>query len=286
MIFLGKKITLQFEFGKSTFVLIAVAVLAGYAIGNFYPFGEKEEGLASDDDDQTTTTTQTLGQQKQQKQQQQQQQQQPPQNNIRGFGPQDIKKWASEIGGLDMNQFNSCFDSQKYLNKIRSDYKEGLALEVRGTPAFLIGTKEDGSVSVTGAQPYSVFKKVIDSYLKNDGGKAPKPDFNLKSDPIRNAPVIGKNKDAQVLITEFSDFQCAFCRAFYTETLPKIEREYIDTGKVVLVYRDFPLTSIHPGAVDYALAAECAQEQGKWREMHDKIFDEQNKLGLGTIPYG
>lgn len=69
------------------------------------------------------------------------------------------------------------------------------------------------------------------------------------------------------------------------EIEPQIEREYIESRKVALVYKEFPLTSIHPGAVDYGLAAKCAQEQGKWREMHDKIFNEQNKLGVGTIPY-
>lgn len=265
MIFLAKKVTLQFEFGKSTFILIGIALLVGIAIGNFYPFGGK--GLTSEG----LTSAETPGQTTLNNGQQQ---------NL-GLGPQDIKKWVSEIG-LDTNQFNSCFDSQKYLDQIQSDFQDGVDLGVSGTPAFFIGNTKDGLVSVTGAQPYDVFKTVIDSYLN---GTAPTPDFNLTDDPIGNSPVIG-NKDAQVLIIEFSDFQCPFCRAFYTETLAQIESEYINTGKVALVYKDFPLTSIHPGAVDYSLAAECAQEQEKWREMHDKIFDEQNKLGRDTIPYG
>jgi protein-disulfide isomerase len=88
------------------------------------------------------------------------------------------------------------------------------------------------------------------------------------------------------MIVEFSDFQCPFCRAFYTNTLSQLEDEYIDSGKTVLVYKDYPLTSIHPGAMDYGIAAKCAGDQGKWREMHDKIFDEQNKLGPAMIPYG
>lgn len=95
-------------------------------------------------------------------------------------------------------------------------------------------------------------------------------------------PVLG-NPDAAVTIVEFSDFQCPFCRRLYTQTLPQIKEQYIKTGKVKFVYRDFPLTGIHDLAQKYAEAGECADEQGKFWPMHDKIFDEQQKQGEGTI---
>lgn len=97
-------------------------------------------------------------------------------------------------------------------------------------------------------------------------------------------PQIG-DKNAKVVVIEFSDFQCPFCRRFYTQTLPQLENEYINNGKVLFVYRDFPLDSIHPGARPSAVAAECADEQGKWREYHNKIFDEQNTQGQGTVQF-
>ena len=93
------------------------------------------------------------------------------------------------------------------------------------------------------------------------------------------------DEDAPVVVIEFSDFQCPFCRSFWRDTLPRIKSEYIDTGKVRFVYRDFPL-DFHPGAMPAAQAAECAEEQGKFWEMHDKIFREQDKLGAGTIQFG
>jgi protein-disulfide isomerase len=93
------------------------------------------------------------------------------------------------------------------------------------------------------------------------------------------------NPDAPVTIIEFSDFQCPFCRKFYKETLPQIKKDYILTGKAKLVYRDFPLVQIHPGATPAAEGAECAKEQGKFWEMHDVIFDEQEKQGSGTIQF-
>ncbi len=91
-----------------------------------------------------------------------------------------------------------------------------------------------------------------------------------------NDPVIG-NPDAPITIIEFSDFQCPFCARFYSQTLPLIYEEYIDQGKVKLVFRDFPIQSIHPNAVPASVASECANEQGKFKEMHDILFDNQNQ---------
>jgi len=97
-------------------------------------------------------------------------------------------------------------------------------------------------------------------------------------------PFLGDSK-AEVEIIEFSDYQCPFCRKFWTETLPSIKSEYIDTGKVKFVYRDFPLDSIHPGATPAAEAAECVRDiagsDEAYFEMHDKIFQEQNILDGG-----
>jgi protein-disulfide isomerase len=94
--------------------------------------------------------------------------------------------------------------------------------------------------------------------------------ISLDDDPIRGDP------NAPITIVEFSDFQCPFCARFHTQTLPSILKEYIDAGKVNLVYRDFPLESIHPNALPAAVAAECANEQGKYWEYHDMLFETQN----------
>jgi protein-disulfide isomerase len=85
------------------------------------------------------------------------------------------------------------------------------------------------------------------------------------------------DEDAPVTIIEFSDYECPFCARFYLNTLPQLKREYIDTGKVKLVYRDFPL-SFHQNAQKAAEAAECAGEQDKYYEMHDKIFENQQAI--------
>jgi protein-disulfide isomerase len=92
------------------------------------------------------------------------------------------------------------------------------------------------------------------------------------------------DQNAKVTLVQFSDFQCPFCRRFFEETLPQIKKEYIDTGKVKLTFRHYPL-DFHPAAYPSALAAECANEQGKFWELHDKIFEEQAKQGTGTVQY-
>ena len=91
-----------------------------------------------------------------------------------------------------------------------------------------------------------------------------------------NDPIIG-DPNAPVTIIEFSDFQCPFCARFHVQTLPSIYEQYIDQGKVKLVFRDFPIQSIHPNALPAAVAAECANEQGKFKEMHDMLFENQNE---------
>lgn len=83
-------------------------------------------------------------------------------------------------------------------------------------------------------------------------------------------------KDAKVTIVEFADYQCPFC-ARMIPTLKEIVKKY--DGKVRWVYRDFPLTEIHPNAMPAAIVAECAGEQGKYFEMHNKLFDNYQNLG-------
>ena len=91
--------------------------------------------------------------------------------------------------------------------------------------------------------------------------------------------------NAPVTIIEFSDYQCPFCRKFWTESYPQIKSQYIDTGKVKIVFRDLPLTSLHPMAQASAEAAECVRELGgddAYYEYHDKMFSEQNILDSGN----
>jgi len=97
------------------------------------------------------------------------------------------------------------------------------------------------------------------------------------------APMLGR-ADAPVTLVEFSDYQCPFCQRFFVTVLPVLKKEYIDTGKVRYVFRDFPLDQLHPQARKAAEAAHCAGEQGRYWEMHEVLFRNQRALAATQLP--
>ena len=107
-----------------------------------------------------------------------------------------------------------------------------------------------------------------------------RPSIDMKS--LVDDDTIKGDKDAPVTIVEWSDFECPFCAKFYSQTLGQIEEEYIKTGKVKFVYRDFPL-GFHQNAQKASEAAECADEQGKFWEMHDLLFEKGVAGGVSSF---
>jgi protein-disulfide isomerase len=94
--------------------------------------------------------------------------------------------------------------------------------------------------------------------------------------------VIGR-EDAPVTIIEFTDLQCPYCARHATQTFPRLQREYIDTGKLRYTSRDLPLP-FHSFAMPAAVASRCAGEQGRFWEYREALFASQTLLG--TEPYG
>ena len=145
---------------------------------------------------------------------------------------------------------------------------------------YAIGTLDDNSNSYVTNED---LKEII-SEIETKAAAAPAPQpaqiptqstgpqvfrISLDDDPVKGNP------DAPVTVVEFSDFQCPFCLRFFQQTLPLIEENYIDTGKIKFVYKDLPLDSLHPNARAAHIAAECADEQGKFWEYHDVLFEKQ-----------
>lgn len=110
----------------------------------------------------------------------------------------------------------------------------------------------------------------------NDIGSTRVEGVSVDDDPALGSP------NAQVTIVEFSDFGCSFCAQFHKEVFPQLKAQYIDTGKVRFVYRDFPITQLHPQAQRAAEAANCAGEQGKFWEYHNKLFSTQKAWQKGS----
>jgi protein-disulfide isomerase len=93
-----------------------------------------------------------------------------------------------------------------------------------------------------------------------------------------NEPFIG-DEDAPITVIAFEDYQCPHCKSFSQNTLKEIQKKYIDTGKVRFVFRDFPAVHKHPDALMAAIAANCAQDQGRYWDYHDILFENQQSLG-------
>ncbi len=87
---------------------------------------------------------------------------------------------------------------------------------------------------------------------------------------LTNVPVLG-NPEAPVTIIEYGDYQCPFCAHFFEEVEPLVKKEYIETGKAKFIYKD--LAFLGPESILAAEATKCAQEQGKYWEFHDAIFE-------------
>lgn len=99
----------------------------------------------------------------------------------------------------------------------------------------------------------------------------------LKIAPIDTTDHILGNPNAEIVIVEYSDLECPYCKGFH-ETMKKIMDEYGPTGKVAWVYRHFPLTQIHPDAKPAAEATECVAKLGG----NDKFWEYTNKLSAGA----
>ena len=94
------------------------------------------------------------------------------------------------------------------------------------------------------------------------------------------SPIIG-DSSAKITIVEFGDYQCTFCYKFHQTTLNEISTEYISTGIVKYVYRDFPLNG--PDSILATEASYCAQDQNKFWEYHNSLFDNWSGERTGWV---
>jgi len=127
---------------------------------------------------------------------------------------------------------------------------------------------------IWGAEPPQATRPASD--LASQIETLPRHEVPIEADD----PVLGA-ADAPITIVEFADFECPYCQRHALETHPRLLAAYGD--QIRFVYRDFPLSSIHPDAFPAALAAQCALEQNAFWEYHDLLFS--GRLGLGRGSY-
>ena len=128
----------------------------------------------------------------------------------------------------------------------------------------------------------------IDAYVKKQQEAAMAAQAPAPTEPVEvsiDDDAVKGDKNAPVTIVEFSEYQCPYCKRYVDQTFVQIKENYIDTGKVKYVFRDFPL-GFHEHAKNAAIAAECAREQGgddMYWEYHDVLFENSPNLAVDQL---
>jgi protein-disulfide isomerase len=179
------------------------------------------------------------------------------------------KATIAEEVGLNKKKFAECLSSGKYKDAVEAQYQSGVKAGVQGTPFSVVLAKNGEMFPVNGAQPFESVKQTIEAALK--GEKGVKEKLNL--DPVTEKDHISGDTKAELVIIEYSDPECPFCKRFH-ETMTQVMSEYGKAGKVAWVYRHFPLDAIHSKARKEAEAIECAGELGG----NEKLWEYVNTL--------
>ena len=179
----------------------------------------------------------------------------------------NVKKLAGELG-LNQGDFDKCLDDGKFAQKVKDDMNYGTEVGVSGTPHFVIN-----GIEVVGALPEDIFTKIIDAELKDKSGLkvaiADKITEKTERVEVKKSGRITGPDNAKIRLVEFSDFECPYCVRAY----PTVKNLLAKYGEQISVeYYHYPLP-FHPNAQKAAEASECAADQGKFWEMHDKLFE-------------
>ncbi|MFA6285382.1 MAG: thioredoxin domain-containing protein [Parcubacteria group bacterium] len=160
------------------------------------------------------------------------------------------------------------------VKEVQFDSEDGKALvdqmKIKSLPAFVF----DNSVTKTDiyTQAQDIFQKQGDNYMIDTAQIGIQPGKFLTLPEVSDSDVQSGPKDAKVKMVIFSDFQCPYCKSFYEQGVKKAMADYKD--QVLFVFKEVPL-SIHDKAVSAAMAGECANEQGKFWQMADKLYGDQ-----------
>ena len=190
-------------------------------------------------------------------------------------------EFATELE-LDTEVFDQCVAERRYDELVQANMDEAAGFGVSGTPFFFI----DG-FPINGAQPYDLFEFAIGRAEEGTLAEAYQPQQQQQQQQQQQPPSIVEvdlgdsfgigDPNAPVTIVEFTDFQCPFCARHFAQTLPGLIEGYVETGMVYYVFKDLPLTQIHPQAFVAAEAAQCARDQEAYMGMHDMLFGKQGE---------
>ena len=172
---------------------------------------------------------------------------------------------------IEADTFEACLQEGRGKEKVAKEIADAQAAGASGTPYTIIVAKSGERFAVSGALPYEQIKTKIDAALAGEEGE-PEDSSVYSMAAVTGEDHIRGSIDAEVVLVEFSDLDCPFCKQLHP-TLKRLVDEY--DGRVAWVYRHYPLEQLHPNAPLLAEASECvAQIKGNdafW-EFIDRYF--------------
>ncbi|MCE7937499.1 hypothetical protein DCC79_00890 [bacterium] len=204
--------------------------------------------------------------------------------------PAEVFARFATDGGLDGAALRACLTAGTHAAKVEASVQQATSIGINGTPTFFVN-----GYYRAGVPPLEGLRDMIEQLERGEKLTMEVPkDLAATLEPqilgtppatatpaavdLGDAPAQGE-VEAPVTLVEFSDYQCPFCQRHTTTVYPEIVARYVKTGQVRYVFKDFPLDTIHPEAIQAAEAARCARDQGGdtgfWT-MHRALFERQS----------
>ena len=207
--------------------------------------------------------------------------------------PKQVFRQISNDLDLDTEKVMQCYQNSSNEEAIEDRNNAMRSVGNLGTPTFFVGNKETGFVEISGAQPLSRFEGAMDT-IQSDNPNSSGNLVGLEGVGLGGEPSKGE-EDAPIKVVEYNEFGCPFCAEWQgidaSRRIPidrmnvagSLETQYVDTGQIELISKDYPVPQLHPNGPLAHKAANCVyeHEQDSYWEFHDKLFEERDRWMKG-----
>lgn len=207
--------------------------------------------------------------------------------------PENVFRQISNDLNLNTDTVMQCYQNSSNEEAIEDRNNAIRSVGNFGTPTFFVGNKESGFVKIAGAQPLSKFEEAM-ATVRSDNPNSSGNLVSLNEVELDGEPSKG-DADAPIKVVEYNEFGCPFCAEWQgidaSAKIPidqmnvagSLESQYIDTGEVELISKDYPVPQLHPNGPLAHKAANCVyeHEQDSYWEYHDKLFEERSSWMKG-----
>ncbi|MBC5793336.1 MAG: thioredoxin domain-containing protein [Nanohaloarchaea archaeon] len=206
--------------------------------------------------------------------------------NADSQSPEEVFTQISNDLELDTDQVMQCYKNSDNQEAIEDRNKAVQNIGSFGTPTFFVGNREKGFVKITGAQPLSRFDQAINKVESDKPGNL----TSLEGIELEGEPSKG-SENASIKVVEYNEFGCPFCAEWQgidassrtpidqMNIASNLESKYVDTGKVKLISKDYPVPQLHPNGPMAHQAANCVyeHEQDSYWDYHDELFERRDQ---------